>query len=243
MLKGKSLSVIIPAYNEGPRIRKTLEETVKILKGEGIDFEIIVVDDGSKDNTHEEVLKSKKLGNIKCVHYKKNRGKGHAIRKGFGASTKELITFIDADMDLHPIQIPKFLRIMDIHNADMVTGSKIHPDSDVEYPPVRSFLSGAYRLLIKTLFNIPVRDTQVGLKLMRRGILEKAFPVMEVTRYAYDLELMVIAHRHGYKIVEAPVKLDFQKPFARIGFRDIYTIFLNTMSILYRLKTKRYNDD
>ena len=76
---------------------------------------------------------------------------------------------------------------------------------------------------------------------MRRGILEKAFPVMEVTRYAFDLELMVIAHKHGYRIMEAPVTLDFQKPFARIGVRDIYTIFLNTMSILYRLRTKRYD--
>jgi glycosyltransferase involved in cell wall biosynthesis len=178
---------------------------------------------------------------VKTVSYKKNKGKGHAIRRGFRISSGNLITFIDADMDLHPIQIPLFLDIMKKKNADMVTGSKRHPKSVVTYPWTRKMLSMAYRTVIKGMFNLSVKDTQVGLKLIRRELLEKAFPLMEIERYAFDLELMVISKRHGYRIVEAPITLDFQKPFARIKIKDIYTIFINTLSVFRRLRTRRYD--
>jgi len=237
----EDISVIVPAYNEGPRILNTIRETVKILKQHGIGFEVIVVDDGSSDDTYKEALRSRKLGDIKCLRYEKNTGKGHAIKRGFQLSKGILITFIDADMDLHPVQIPPFIEYMKKYQADMVVGSKRHPRSRVSYPWTRKMLSLAYRLVIKMLFNLSVKDTQVGLKLMKREILERALPVMEVERYAFDLELMVIANRYGYRIVEAPIMLDFRKPFAKIGARDIYTIFMNTLSVFYRLRTKRYD--
>ncbi len=234
------VSVIIPAYNEGPRILDTIKETVRILKDCGIGFEIIVVDDGSTDDTYQQAMRSRNLGNVRCVHYKRNTGKGHAIRRGFQISRSRLITFIDADMDLHPGQIPLFLGYMKRYGADMVVGSKRHPRSKISYPWNRKMLSLAYRLVIKLLFSLSVKDTQVGLKVVKREILEKALPVMEVERYAFDLELMVIANKHGYRIIEAPITLDFRKPFARVGMKDIYTIFLNTLSVFYRLRTKRY---
>ncbi len=234
------VSVIIPAYNEGPRVLETIRETSGILERGGIDFEIIPVDDGSTDNTRRVLAESGRTGYVKPVVYERNMGKGHAIRKGFEVSSGNLITFIDADMDLHPVQIPPFLDIMKRKNADMVAGSKRHPRSRVTYPWTRKLLSLAYRLVVKAMFNLSVKDTQVGLKLMKRELLERALPFMEVDRYAFDLELMVISNRNGYRIVEAPITLDFRKPFARIGVRDIYTIFLNTLSVFYRLRTKKY---
>lgn len=239
----ESVSVIIPAYNEGPMILNTIRETIKILKQHDIDFEVIVVDDGSGDNTYKEALRARSLGNVKCIRYERNEGKGHAIRKGFQISKGRLITFIDADMDLHPAQIPFFLDYMKKYHADMVVGSKRHPRSRVTYPWTRKMLSISYRLVIKALFNLSVKDTQVGLKLIKREILERALPVMEVNRYAFDLELMVIANRFGYRIAEAPITLDFRKQFARMGAMDIYVIFMNTLSVFYRLKTKRYEAD
>jgi dolichol-phosphate mannosyltransferase len=236
----EDISVIIPAYNEGPMILNTIRETIKILKQHGIDFEVIVVDDGSSDNTYKEALRARSLGSVKCLRYEKNEGKGRAIRNGFWLSRGRLITFIDADMDLHPAQIPLFIDYMHKYHADMVVGSKRHPHSRVSYPWTRKMLSLAYRLVIKALFNLSVKDTQVGLKLIKREILERTLPVMEVNRYAFDLELMVIANSLGYRIVEAPITLDFRKPFARIGAGDIYVIFMNTLSVFYRLRTKRY---
>jgi glycosyltransferase involved in cell wall biosynthesis len=235
------ISVIMPAYNEGPRIFNTIQETVKILEKNGIDHEIIIVDDGSSDSTHREAERSMGLGNIRCIRYEKNMGKGHAIKKGFEISNGKLITFIDADMDLHPSQIPLFREIMTSMDAEMVAGSKRHPRSQVSYPWTRKMFSLAYRVVIKFLFNLSVKDTQVGLKLIKREILDMALPVMEVERYAFDLELMVIANKFKFKIVEAPVILDSRKPFARIRIKDIYVIFMNTLSVFYGLRTKRYD--
>jgi glycosyltransferase involved in cell wall biosynthesis len=237
----EGISVIIPAYNEGPSILNTIRETVRILNQHGIAFEIIVVDDGSSDNTYQEALRSKSLGGIKYLRNESNMGKGHAIRKGFELSGGKLITFIDADMDLHPVQIPPFLEYMERYQAQMVVGSKRHPRSRVTYPWTRKMLSLAYRLVIKALFRLSVKDTQVGLKLIKREVLERALPLMEVERYAFDLELMVIANRYGYRIVEAPIMLDFKRPFAKIGVRDIYTIFMNTLSVFFRMRTRRYD--
>jgi len=236
----EDISVIVPAYNEGPRIMNTIRETVKILNQHGIGFEVIVVDDGSSDNTYQEALRSKKLGDVKCLRYEKNTGKGHAIKRGFQSSRGRLITFIDADMDLHPVQIPLFIEYMKKYRADMVVGSKRHPRSRVTYPWSRKMLSLAYRLVIKMLFNLSVKDTQVGLKLMKREILERALPVMEVERYAFDLELMVIANRYGYRIVEAPILLDFKFRFGKIRSDDIFKIFLDTFSIFYRIHTYKF---
>jgi len=234
------ISVIVPAYNEGPRILSTIRETVKILNQHGIVFEVIVVDDGSSDNTYKEALRSRKLGDVKCLRNESNMGKGHAIKKGFELSKGNLITFIDADMDLHPVQLPLFFDYMRRYKADMVVGSKRHPRSRVSYPWTRKMLSLAYRLVIKTLFRLSVKDTQVGLKLMRREILERALPIMEIERYAFDLELMVIANRYGYRIVEAPILLDFKFRFGKIKIDDIFKIFLDTIAIFYRIHTYKY---
>jgi hypothetical protein len=132
---------------------------------------------------------------------------------------------------------------MERYGADLVVGSKRHPRSEVRYPWTRKLLSLGYRLVIKSLFRLSVKDTQVGLKLIRRPVLEKALPLMEVTRYAFDLELMTIAKRHGFRIIEAPIVLDFQKPFARLGLKDIYVIFVNTLSIFRRLRKRAYDGD
>ncbi len=233
------LSIIIPAYNEEKCIKNTIKETLKSVSQFERNFEIVVIDDGSKDKTYE-IARSIKDKRVR-VFRKKNGGKGSAWKYGFKFARGEFITFIDADLDLHPRQIKKFLEIQKQTNADVVVGSKRHPESKLKYPLIRRILSTAYYLMNKILFGLPIKDTQSGLKLFKKEVLEKVFSKSLVKRYAADLEFLVNAHRLGYKIVEAPIELKFQRFSSRIKLKDIWYIFLDTLGIFYRMKKGYYD--
>jgi len=238
----KDLSVIIPAYNEEKIIFKTIREVEKVLNKLKLSYEIIVVDDGSTDNTYKEALRAARLnGRIKVVK-KENDGKGSALKYGFNFCSGKLVTFVDADLDLHPRQIPLLIEYMKRYNADIVVGSKRHPLSKINYPFHRKFLSLAYQLIVKILFNLNLRDTQAGLKLFKIEVLKKIFPRILCKKYAFDLELLVNAHHKGFKIVEAPVELNWQRIANRLRLRDIWKIALDTAAIFYRLKILKYYD-
>lgn len=241
------LSVIIPAYNEGKHIFNNLNNLTKHLeilsKEKNIDFEIILVSDGSTDNTYEE---AKKLyiycEKIKIFQYKGNMGKGYALKYGFKYSRGDLITFIDADGDLPPHQIEKLLEFMRENNADIVIGSKRHPQSKVDYPLKRRFYSRIYQLLIRILFSLSIRDTQVGLKLYKRKVLDKIMPKILVKRYAFGLETMVVAHHYDFKITEAPVEIKYNFSNDTINWKHIWHILVDTAAIFYRLRILHYYD-
>jgi len=236
--------VIMPAHDEGGQIYKNIEETVRTFEEFGCDFEIIVVDDGSRDNTYNEAQRaSRSFKNITAVQNKENYGKGRALKKGFRYTKGEYVVFLDSDMDLHPVQIETFFDIMRLDNADVVIGSKRHPNSKLEYPAHRRVVSAVYFFFVKILFGMPIRDTQTGLKLFKRQVLERVFPKILVKKFAYDLELLVLAHHFGYRIAEAPVVIKFQRgQWSRIGFRAILDTWLDTAAIWYRMYILRYYD-
>lgn len=240
--KGK-VSVIIPAYNEEAHIARSIEETEKVFKEVGCDYEIIVVDDGSMDKTHQGALEaSRNFNNVQVVRNSSNNGKGSALKHGFNYTSGDLVAFLDADMDLHPQQIQTLFNYMESNNADVVIGSKRHPESELEYPWHRKLISNVYYGITKTLFSLPVKDTQTGIKLFKHKVLDDIFPRVLVKRYAFDLELLVNAHHRKYKISEAPIKLDFQRKFGRIRLKDIYHTAMDTLAIFYRLHILRYYD-
>ena len=240
--KGK-ISVIIPAYNESNNISKTIEETIKVFEEVENKYEIIVVDDGSEDNTFLEAKKAigdnEHLKVIRCSET--NRGKGFAIKSGFKYVSGDLVVFMDADLDLHPEQIRILFKHLKKRDADVVIGSKRHPDSEVDYPWYRKILSDVYYFLILILFNLPVRDTQTGLKMFKFKPLKEAFGKILVKRFAFDLELLLIIHKLGYKIVDAPVKLVFKpKKFRSVGLKAILEVLWDTIAIFYRLYILNY---
>src|SRR5205085_11811858 len=118
-----------------------------------------------------------------------NIGKGFALSFGVAQSTGPLVTFIDADMELDPANIKSFLDLMQSTDCDAVIGSKRHPDSKVAYPRFRRLQSWVYQMVVRLLFDLDVRDTQTGLKLFRREVLEQAVPLLAIKRFAFDLEL------------------------------------------------------
>jgi len=238
------LSIVIPAYNEDHHICQNLLAIHAELSCFCDDFEIILVDDGSHDNTLSEAIRaSEQLGSIKVITYSENGGKGNAIKEGFKNTSKDLITFFDADLDILPQQIKPLLNTIRETGADVVIQSKRHPDSVVNgFPLRRQFLSRSYNLMTKLLFNLPVSDTQVGIKLYRREVLETIMPKLLVKRFASDVEQLVLAHKYGFKIAECPVHIDFDPAGDCIGMKDIFHIGWDTIAVYYRLNILKYYD-
>ena len=241
----EKISVLIPAFNEEEGIITTINETIKVLNELENDYEVIIVDDGSKDNTYEIV--SKNLSNfnskVKIEKYCKNIGKGYAIKYGFNFVTGDYVLFLDADMDIHPNQINIFLDLMRKNDADIVMGSKRHKNSVVDYPLSRKIYSNIYYFLIKILFGLPIRDTQTGFKLFRYSSLKNSIKKIVIKKYAFDLELLVVSKIQKCKIIECPIIL---KPtrnyYNRIGFKAIMNIIIDTMAIFYRYRILKYYD-
>lgn len=238
------LSVVMPAYNEATHIVPNMFETIDTLADFCPQFEIVVVDDGSPDGTYRQVVEAlAEMGdNIRIVRYEKNAGKGNALICGFYHARGDLVAFLDADMDLHPKQIRRMLEILEERGADVVIGSKWHRDSNINYPFVRRLWSMGYYLLVRVLFGLPLRDTQTGLKVFRREVLQRVFPRILAKRFAFDVEVLVNAHRLGYKIADAPVTLQFTRSSGRVRLGDVWTAFLDTLAIFYRARIIRYYD-
>jgi len=236
-------SVIMPAFNEAGHLAVNIDETVAVMEQLGESYEIIPVDDGSRDRSADVLRQAAaRHASVKPVLLTLNQGKGYALRAGFTQAEGELIFFLDADLDLHPKQFGVLYQIMAMSHAAIVIGSKRHPMSVLHYPGHRRFISTVYFFLIKLLFGLPIRDTQTGIKLFRREALEKIFPKILVKKYAFDLELLVLAHHYGYKIAEAPVVVDYKAKFGRIGAKAIFNIWWDTMAVWYRLAIRRYYD-
>jgi len=241
----EKLSVIAPAYNEGEHIYSNILETIHTLNELCEDYEIIIVDDGSRDDTYREAMKvDSESDKVKVVKSESHQGKGAALKYGFQSAKGDFVVFLDADLDLHPKQLMRFFDIMKKRKADIVIGSKRHPESRVNYPKRRRILSFIYHLIIFLLFRLSVTDTQVGLKLFKYEVLKKIFPRVLTKRYAFALELLVNASRLGYKVAEAPITLDFGRSsrWGRIHPRDIYRIWIDTLAIFYRMYLLRYYD-
>jgi glycosyltransferase involved in cell wall biosynthesis len=233
------LSVIVPAYMEGRKIATNVRKLTDALDAIKTPYEVIVVSDGSKDDTLHQA-QSTAGPNVKVFGYTPNMGKGFALRYGFARSTGNPVTFIDADMELHPKEIGIFMKLMEIYECDVVVGSKRHPQSQVHYPALRRLQSWAYQMLIRVLFDLKLSDTQTGLKLFRREVLEAVLPYMLVRRWAYDLEFFVIARQKGFrKFIEAPVVVDYQ--FASTtGLRAVMQVLRDTFKIWLRLRRHAY---
>jgi glycosyltransferase involved in cell wall biosynthesis len=238
------LSIVMPAYNEAHSIAENVCETVETMRGLGIDFEIVVVDDGSLDGTHTAAINALRAWPecVRIVRCRRNEGKGNALICGTAYSKGEYVAFLDADMDLHPEQLENFFAIMNARGADVVIGSKFHPQSKVEYPRLRRIYSFFYFMLVRSLFGLPVRDTQTGIKLFKREVLERVLPRVLVKRFAFDLELLANVHHFGYRIVEAPVVVNFHRVCSRLRLPAVWNVFVDTLAIFYRMRLLRYYD-
>ena len=238
----RKLSVLMPAYNEDRHIVDNVKRVCDVVRPAGA-FEIIVIDDGSTDRTLQELEKARSIiPELKLVSLGKNVGKGHALKMGFTAAIGDYVFFLDSDLDLPPEQMKVLWETMERENSDVVIGSKRHPQSVNDYPVQRRIMSATYFFLVKIMFGLPIHDTQTGIKLFRREVLAKCFPRMLVKSFAYDLELLMLAHHYGFMIAEAPVVVKFHYKLGGIGVQSAWDIWWDTMALFYRLHILKYYD-
>lgn len=238
----KLFSLVIPSYKQEKKIVSDIKYLSKTLSKLPYDYEIVVVIDGMVDQTYQN-LKKANLKKIKIIKYTKNQGKGFAVKKGMLNARGDVIGFLDAGRDINPRALSIALDLMELHNADIVLGSKLHPDSEVNYPPIRHIISFGYRTIIKILFDLNVKDTQVGLKLFKRKVARNVFRRIIIKRFAFDVEVLAVAQLLGYdKIYESPITLNFKMgSITNTNFWEAsFWVFWDTLAIFYRKNILRY---
>lgn len=232
----EKLTVIIPVYKAEQFIEQNLMEIKATIQKMFSFYEIIAVIDGEVDNSKEEALK---VPGIAILSYEINKGKGHALYHGFKHSTGKYITFIDCDLDLNPAQIINFTPYLT--SADFAVGSKRHPFSKLHYPFFRKILSIGFLIYSYLILGVRLRDTQSGLKLVKREVLEIIMPLLLVKRFSFDLELCFLAQKHGFKTVEVPLHLTYQQfegVSTTIKVKDIFAMFYEVLLIRYHYSIK-----
>ena len=246
------ISIVIPAYGAEKFIRKNLIQVKGVLDQIRYPYEIICVDDGNSDGTRKQAEKVSVAypSKVKVVSYDENLGKGHAVRYGMAQAKGDIIGFVDAGIELNPNGLSMLLEHFEWYDADIIVGSKRHPASKVIYPWQRKIISFGYQMIVRVLFGLKIKDTQVGMKFFRRDVLEKVLPRVLVKAFAFDIELLVVANSLGFRrIYEAPVEMKMKfaggistiasKGFIRVSFKT----FWDTAAVFYRLKILRYYDN
>lgn len=242
MTERPSLTIVIPCYRQRDTIGAEVERLHTFLETLGLSHELIVVIDGNEDGTKDVFLARPWFPELRVECFPQNQGKGAALRHGLTVARGGLVAFLDAGGDLDHTELRRFLAAMILYEADIVIGSKRHSLSEVSYPRRRRLYSRTYQLLIRALFRLRIRDTQVGMKLFRRPVLEAVLPRLLVKAFAFDLELLVVANHLGFqRIVEAPVRLEHGFS-SSINWRAVVDALWDTMAVFYRLRFLRWYD-
>lgn len=235
-----SVSVVMPAYNEGIRICDNILAVDKELSSYLTDYEIICVNDGSTDNTlYEMNVAADSNPNVHIITYNDNAGKGHAVKAGIAAATKAYTVFIDSDLDISADHIKPFLEEMIMQDADIAIGSKMHKDSVIDYPLSRRILSWGYCTFLHMVFRLRLKDTQTGIKVYKTSVIQPISANTITEDFAFDIEMLLRAQNQHAKIIELPITLVFtrgkQNGLNRIKLKNIFHMFTNTLAVKKRI--------
>jgi glycosyltransferase involved in cell wall biosynthesis len=237
------LSVVIPAFNEAERLGRTLGRVLDCLESLGRSFELIVVDDGSTDATAEVVRAQVAGGRQARLHRQPvNRGKGEAVRQGMLLATGHYRFFSDADLSVPIEMLPAFLGPLE-HGHDLAIGSRRVRGAviEVHQPAHRELLGRGYSALARGLLGLAVADITCGFKGFRAAVAADLFGRQRLTRWSFDAEILYLARRRGYRMVEVPVRWrDDASTQVRLR-HDVLRSFAELATILWNSWTGRYS--
>jgi len=235
------LSVIIPCYNEEKRLGKTLDRVIAYLSEQSYTWEILVVDNGSKDRTGQIVGEySKKNPNVRLL-LKKSHGKGWAVKEGMIAAQGHYRLFMDADNSTDIGEVAKLLPYATDEGYDVVISSRKAPGAVIAHPQpkYRVFLGNMFAGLVRLIVPIGVKDTQNGFKLFSRKAAERIFPHQTTYYWSFDVELLALAKIFGYKIKEVPIVwVDDDR--SHLNFKGMAQSLFEVILIRIRLSTHKY---
>jgi glycosyltransferase involved in cell wall biosynthesis len=224
------ISLIIPVFNQQIKISYSLEKIKQAVESAFGNYELIVVNDGSTDNTLTILRGIASMDpHIRVLSYIPNRGKGYAVRKGVLQSYGDAVMFLDSDLDISLDSIKDYVERLSI--SDLVIASKRHPKSSVTIPRSRAFLSRAFNLLVRMATGIPQKDTQAGFKVGNGEIMRTIFRNASVNRYAFDVELLILASILHLTVQEMPVVMKIDRQF---NTKEIVNMFVDVTRICYR---------
>lgn len=226
------LSIIIPCYNEGEKLIKNIHAIKEYMQNLNIKYEIICINDGSNDNTKEE-MKKNHFENVKFVGYSKNKGKGYAVKTGIKLAVGDRILFMDADLSTDLTAIQEALKI----DEDIVIGSRTHPNSKVEGKTIlRNISSYISNLIIRILTGMKLKDTQCGFKMFKKNIAKFIISKQNINRWAFDVEYLYIAYVNGINIKEIPVKWSNDRDSRVNIIKDSISFIKETIKIIKNKK-------
>ena len=203
------ITIVIAAYNEEQRIGKSLHKIKDYLDAQNFAYEIIVVDDGSTDNTRQVAIGYQAdISNLKIISYPINKGKGYALRQGVLASKGESVLVSDADLSTPIEELSSMLPLISSFKYDVVIGSRaLNPETIIKKQPWwRQGMGKIFNKIVSLLVLEGFKDTQCGFKLFSGETARTLFKNARVDRFAYDVEILALAKKRSYRITEVPVR-------------------------------------
>lgn len=234
--KSVELSLIVPAYS-CPTIDKDLQALLDFLKKNSANSELICVVDGLKSPSDPTLDLAKSVINprLKVITYKQNQGKGFAVRTGFRHAKGGIIGFFDAGSDITLESLKTALATFTKLRPPLLIGNKYHPKSQLTYPLTRRILSFASHTLNQLLLGLNLSDTQCGLKLFSRPLINKVLPLLTIKGFAFDLEILSLSRRFGYwPPVEIPITLTYNYK-STVSTKSIFAFLLDFLYLLKKL--------
>lgn len=242
------LSIVIPAYNEEKRIARSLEAILTFLGKQSYRAEVIVVDDGSSDDTASIVsgmIQQYREGGheLRLLSNSPNRGKGFSVKRGLTEARGSIVLFTDADLSSPITEAPKLIQPIAEDTADVTFGSRALNRKliGVRQPVIRDFGGRVFNLFMKTITGLKFKDTQCGFKAFRREPALPVFKLQSIERFGFDPEILFIANKRGLRLLEVPVIWNDSEGSTVNYFSDSMKMFIDLLRIRLNNLSGRYD--
>lgn len=234
-----SLSVVIPARNEGSILEDSVAALAGYLEGRHAEYEIIVVDDGSRDDTCQKMERvSGRIAGLRTMSNGRQRGKGYAVRRGVLAASKAHILYCDADLSVPIEEVEKLLEEL-AGGCDIAIGSRMVPGAQVlNQPRYRSVMRSLLHRFVEGLLLKGIQDTQCGFKCFKREVAQELFRAQRFNGFSFEVEVLCLARRNGYRIREVPVRYVHRSGSTIRPVRDSLGLAMDLLRLRLRRQAK-----